>query len=132
MAGLRRKYIDEAVQKAMAGGFAKQPVDAMIPWDGQTPGAWLRSQGASAAAAHLLALGFGTDLGSAASYLLHRLNSMGSPISYRIEGGNDLLPKAFSHRVEIRYGTPVVGVTQSDRAIQVSTRSGGAVGDIDR
>lgn len=105
-ADLRRKYIDEAVQKAMAGGFTKRPVEAMMPWDGQTPGAWLRSRGASVAAAHLLALGFGTNVGSAASYLLHRPNSMGSPISYRIEGGNDLLPKAFSHRVEIRYGTP--------------------------
>ena len=82
---------------------------------GQKPGAWLRSQGASAGAAELIALGFGTDFGSAASFLLHGLNSRGSTISYRIEGGNDRLPEEFAKRVELRYGAPVVGVSQDDR-----------------
>jgi monoamine oxidase len=127
LAGLRRKYIDEAVQQAIAAGYAGQPVRAMSAWDAQTPGAWLRSRGASAGAAELLALGFGTDFGSAASFLLHRLNSMGSTTSYRIEGGNDHLPEAFSKKVEIRYGTPVVNVSQDDRAVQVSVRRAGAV-----
>ena len=46
-AGLRRKYIDEAVQQALAAGYATQPVRALAAWDSQTPGAWLRSKGAS-------------------------------------------------------------------------------------
>jgi len=130
IAGLSQKYIEEAVQQALAARFWQQPIQAMSAWDAQTPGAWLRSRGASPGAAELLALGFGTEFGSAASYLLHRLNSMSSPnatgpSSYRIEGGNDHLPEEFSKRVNIRYGTAVVGLSQNDRMVQVSIRSAG-------
>jgi monoamine oxidase len=120
IAGLRRKYIDEANQQALAAGFAQQPVRAMTAWDALTPGAWLRSKGASPAAADLLTLGFGTDFGSAASFLLHGMTLIGSRMSYRIEGGNDHLPDAFSKRVQIRYGSPVTSVTQDDRSVHVS------------
>ena len=124
-AGLFRKYVDEAVQQALAAGFAEQPVRALSAWDAYTPGAWLRSKGASPGASELLALGFGTEFGSAASFLLHSLNSRGSTISYRIEGGNDQLPREFSKRVEVRYGAPVVGVKQDERGVEASIRIGG-------
>ena len=126
LAGLFRKYIDEAVQQATAAGFAGQPVRALSAWDSDTPGAWLRSQGASPAAVELITLGFGADFGSAASFLLHRLNSRGSTGSFRIEGGNDRLPAEFSKRVNIRYGAAVVAVKQDDRGVDVVVRSGGA------
>jgi len=74
-AGLQQKYIEAAVQQAMAAGFSQQPVRVMTRWDARTPGAWLRSEGASPGAAELLALGFGAEFGSAASFLLHLLNS---------------------------------------------------------
>ncbi|HLK68678.1 MAG TPA: FAD-dependent oxidoreductase [Bryobacteraceae bacterium] len=119
-AGLFAKYVDAAVQQALAAGFADQPVRAMAAWDAQTPGAWLRSQGASTGAAQLIALGFGTDFGSAASYLLHGLNSMGSRNRYRVEGGNDRLPEAFSRRVEVRFGVPVVAVRQDEQGVRVT------------
>ena len=125
LAGLFRKYIDEAREQAVAAGFAQQPVRALSAWDRDTPGAWLRSRGASPAAAELITLGFGTEFGSAASFLLHGLNSRGSTISYRIEGGNDRLPREFSKRVEVRYGAPVVGVKQDDRGVEVSIRIAG-------
>jgi monoamine oxidase len=120
MAGLRRKYIDAAVQEALAAGFDQHPVQAMSAWDRQTPGAWLRSKGASAGAAELLALGFGTDFGSAASFLLHGLNSRSTGGSLRVDGGNDRLPQEFAKRVDIRYGAPVVSVGQDDRGVQVT------------
>jgi hypothetical protein len=82
----------------------------MAPWDHETPGAWLRSRGASPAAVELMTLGFGANFGSAASFLLHRLNSRGSTASYRIEGGNDRLPAEFARRVAIRYGAAVFAV----------------------
>jgi monoamine oxidase len=124
LAGLFKKYLDEAVQQAMAAGYAQQPVASLSAWDPLTPGAWLRSRGASPAAADLITLGFGADFGSAASFLLHRLNSRGSTISYRIEGGNDRLPAEFAKRVDIRYGAPVVGVRQDDRGVEVIIRGG--------
>jgi monoamine oxidase len=120
-AGLRKKYIEAAVEQARAAGYDREPVRAMSAWDSQTPGAWLRSKGASAGAADLLTLGFGAELGSAASFLLHGLNSA-STMSYRIEGGNDRLPEELSKKVEIRYGTPVTAVSQDDREVQVAAR----------
>src|SRR5262249_49003758 len=42
-AGLFRKYFDEANQQARAAGFPQQTVRALAPFDGFTPGAWLRS-----------------------------------------------------------------------------------------
>jgi monoamine oxidase len=75
----------------------------------------------------LLALGFGVDFGSAASFLLHGLNSMNKPGntsgSLRVEGGNDRLPYEFAKRIDIRYGAAVVGVTQTDRGVEVTIRT---------
>jgi len=127
MAGLSRRYFDAAMQRARAAGFAEHPAAALNEFDRYTPGAWLRAQGASPAAAEMLTLGFGTEFGSAASFLLHALNSRGAPVSYRIEGGNDGLPHEFAKRVEIRYGTPVTTVMQDDRGVRVivAARGGG-------
>jgi monoamine oxidase len=73
----------------------------------------------------LITLGFGTEFGSAASFLLHGLNSRGGTISYRIEGGNDRLPEEFSKRADIRYGTPVLSVSQNDGGATVVVRAAG-------
>jgi monoamine oxidase len=124
MAGLSRKYIEDASQQAIAAGYPR--LQSLAPFDPLTPGAWLRSKGASAAAAELVSLGFGTDFGSAASFLLHGLNSRGGAVSYRVEGGNDRLPEEFSKRVDIRYGTPVLRVSQDDRGVRVVVQTGGA------
>lgn len=77
LAGLFRKYVDEATREALAAGFWEQPVRALSAWDAFTPGAWLRSHGASPGATELITLGFGPEFGSAASFLLHGLNSRG-------------------------------------------------------
>ena len=123
--GLFQKYVEEASQQALAAGFAQQPVKAMEPWDRFKPGEWLRSRGASAAAAELITLGFGVDFGSAASFLLHGLNARGGgSVSFHIEGGNDGLPREFARRVDVRYGTPAVAVKQDDRGVNVTLRSG--------
>ncbi|MEO8369887.1 MAG: FAD-dependent oxidoreductase [Candidatus Solibacter sp.] len=127
MTGLAKKYIDTAVAEAQAAGYADHPVRAMAAWDAIKPGAWLQSKGASHGAAELLRLGFGMEFGSAASYLLHRLNSMGGRGSYRVEGGNDNLPRAFARHVELRYGAPVLAVTQDERGVQVKCRRAGTI-----
>jgi len=122
-AGLYRKYLDEATQQARTG-FPQETVRALTPFDAFTPGAWLRSRGASAAAAEMLTLGFGADFGSAASFLLHGLNS-GGTVSYRIEGGNDRLPMELSRRVDVRYGSPVLSVRQTDTGVSVVVQTAG-------
>jgi monoamine oxidase len=126
LAGLSKKYLEEAAQQALAAGYPKDPGRAMSAWDGQTPGAWLRSRGASAGAAELLTFGFGADFGSAASFLLHGLTLRGSTGSFRVEGGNERLPQEFAKRVNVRYGTPVLGVSQSDAGVEVAVRIAGA------
>jgi monoamine oxidase len=125
--GLFTKYVDAAEDEARAAGFPGKGSRALAAWDPLTPGAWLKGRGASAAAADLITLGFGLDFGSAASFLLHGLNSRGgNGPSFRIEGGNDNLPRAFAARIEIRYGTPVVSVKQNDRGVAVIARVNGA------
>ena len=120
--GLSKKYVGEATEQALAAGYEKHAVQAMRAWDNQTPGEWLRSRGASPGAAELIALGYATDFGSAASYLLHGLNTRGSTGSFRIEGGNDRLPEEFAKKVEIRYGAAVVAVSQDERSVKVVFR----------
>src|SRR5471032_2750408 len=122
LAGLFRKFVDEAEEQALAAGYARQPVRALSAWDPYTARAWLRSRGASPAAAELITLGYGTEL-SAAAFLIHGLNSRGSAISYRIDGGNDHLPKEFSKRVNVRYGAPAVAATQDDSGVSVTIRT---------
>src|SRR5262245_24737933 len=118
LSGLFRKYVDSDIAQ-VADGFPQHVVRALGELDRQTPGQWLRSRGASPAAAELLALGFGTDFGSAASFVLHSVNSRGSAQNYRIEGGNDRLPREFATRVDVKYGVPVIAVRQDDRGVEI-------------
>src|SRR5262249_52424353 len=55
LAGLFRKYLDEDIARVRAD-FPQQTVRALAELDRQTPGAWLRSRGASPAAADLITL----------------------------------------------------------------------------
>lgn len=119
IAGLRRKYIEAAMQQAMASGYRKDPVSALLPLDSLTPAQWLQSRGASPGAAELLTLGFKNDAGSAAAFLHHKLTTYASTASFRIEGGNDQLPRAFARRMNIRYGSPVAAVTQDESGVRV-------------
>ena len=124
-AGLRAKHIDAAVKEAQAAGGTASVVKAMSRWDRLTPGAWLRSEGATPEATRLLTLGFGEDFGSAASYLLHIVNSTGGMGAFRIEGGNDHLPRALAAKVDdIRYNAPAMAVRQDDRSVHVTLRDG--------
>jgi len=127
IAGLRQKYIEAAMREALASGYRKDPVRALLPLDGLTPGEWLRSRGASPGAAELLSLGFKNDAGSAASFLHHKLTTYGSTKSFRIEGGNDHLPRAFARRIRIQYGSPVAAVMQDDTGVKVIVRGPGRI-----
>jgi monoamine oxidase len=118
LGGLFAKYVDP-VTAEVAKRFPAGAVEALRGIDAHTMGTWLRAQGASPAAAELVALGFGTDFGSAAAFVLHGVNSRGGGPAFRIDGGNDRLPRAFANRVTVRYGTPVVSVRQEDERVTV-------------
>jgi monoamine oxidase len=124
LSGLFRKYLDDAVEQVRAD-FPERTVQALQELDRHTPGAWLRSRGASPAAADLMTLGFGTDFGSAASFVLHSVNSRGSVQNYRIEGGNDRLPRELATRVDVKSGVEVAAVRQDDRGVEVLVRGSG-------
>lgn len=127
LAGLRQKYIETAMHEAIQSGYPKDPVAALLPLDAFTPAEWLRSRGASPGAAELLSLGFKHDAGSAASFLHHKLTTYGSTTHFRIEGGNDHLPRAFARRIDIRYGCPVAAVTQEEAGVKVIVRGPGGM-----
>jgi monoamine oxidase len=103
LSGLFRKYVDEDIAHARTV-FPENTVRALAELDRQTIGAWLRSRGASAAAVELITLGFGAGFVSAAAFVLHSVNSRGSIQNYRIDGGNDRLPREFrdARRREVR------------------------------
>lgn len=117
------KYITPATEQVRTGGFPQQTPRALASLDPYTLGAWLRQQGASPAEIELLALGFGTDFGSAAAYVLHGVNASGGRGSYRIEGGNDRIPFEFAKRVNVRYGAAAIAVAQDDRQVTVTVQS---------
>jgi len=121
LSGLFRKYVDDEIARVRAE-FPGHTVRALAELDRQTPGAWLRARGASPAATDLMTLGFGAEFGSAASFVLHAVNSRGSSFNYRIDGGNDRLPREFATRVDVRYGVPVVAVKQDDRGVDIVVR----------
>jgi monoamine oxidase len=123
-AGLRKKYFDPVIEEAQAAGWSTNPAKALASLDPHTAGTWLRSRGASPAAAEYLTLGFGTESGSAA-FVLHALHTRGGTgPGYRVEGGNDRFPVEFARRVDIRYGTPVLDVRQDDLGVRVTTSAG--------
>ena len=124
LAGLFRKYLDPDIAAARAE-FPQHTARGLAALDRQTPGAWLRSRGASPAAADLITLGFGADFGSAASFVLHAVNSRGSTQNYRVDGGNDRIARAFATRVDIRYGVPVAAARQSDHDVEITVRRPG-------
>jgi monoamine oxidase len=127
MAGLSRKYVTAASDEIVAAGFDKDPVQALSRFDLMMPGEWLRGAGASAAATELLTLGFGTEFGSAASFLLHGLSFRGGGGGFRIAGGNDGLPNAFAKEIPVRYGSAVESVTQDERGVSVVVQRRGSM-----
>ena len=124
LAGLSRKYLEPEITRVREM-FPQHTVQALGELDRYTPGAWLRSRGASPGAAELVTIGFGTDFGSAASFLLHSVNGRGGGPNYRIDGGNDQLPRAFATRVDVRYGVAVAAVRQNDGGVEIVVRGGG-------
>ncbi len=125
LAGLRRRYIEPVIAAAQAADWSAHVGTALAAVDPHTPGAYFRSQGASRGAAELLSLGFGAEFGSAASFFLHMINSPGGSGAFRIDGGNDLLPRALASKLsDARCGSPAASLRQDDRGVQLTLHTG--------
>jgi monoamine oxidase len=121
LSGLQERCISSVVRSLGRSGLNAQLPAALSGYDGITYREFLRDQGLSRDAIHLLTLGSDADVGSAAWWLLDELNRQSTrPLSH-IKGGNDLLPRAFAARLErqLRYGSPVIAIGQDDTSAWV-------------
>lgn len=121
LTGLTERYINGVVRPFGHSGLNAQLPPAILRYDGITFREFLREQGLSRDAVHLLTLGFNADLGSAAWWLLDELNYRLAKTLSHIKGGNDLLPRAFATRLEgrVRYGSPAIAIGQDDSSAWV-------------
>jgi monoamine oxidase len=107
------------------------PPPGLAPYDAMTTREYARHVGLSEGVDRWLALGFADKAGIPMSALwVYRVLSLAAfdrPL-LRIRGGNDLLPAAFARelRSDIRYGTPVVALTQNARGVTAVTESAGS------
>ncbi len=105
------------------------PYPSHLEYDRVALADYWRSRGASEGAVHLMSLpgltgglGEGPQSYSALMRMHEFAASATSRSYYLIEGGNDLLPRAFAERLgsKIRYGSPAVAVRQEEGAAQVT------------
>lgn len=131
---LIQKYFSVVEKLGDVGDPAWRP-DAFLDWDKVTLAAWLKDQGASAAAVELLGNGVWWGHGWSEVSALHRLVSdvglflMGAKVS-TIEGGTDLLAQAFAKtlRDRIWYGAPVMEIAQTAEGVRVACEQRGIGG----
>ncbi|HEX8267694.1 MAG TPA: FAD-dependent oxidoreductase [Pyrinomonadaceae bacterium] len=100
---------------------------AFTELDKLTVSEYLRKQGASKDAIEFLRLtelglyGDGVDSSSALGVLLGEAHYINAEKFYAIQGGNDLLPKAFAKRLadKIQYGAAVSGLAQNENGVKI-------------
>jgi monoamine oxidase len=94
---------------------------------------FLKQNGATPDVTALMTLGWahlwgeGLETVSALTVLRDSASWYKAKRQFKVHGGNDLLPKAFAERLkeQIHYGSPVVRMEQSERAVRVFFQSGG-------
>jgi monoamine oxidase len=132
--GMLEQYVGALLTELGDPTAPDWPPEALKKYDRMTFAELLRQQGASPAAVALLRLGFfdlmGDGVDSYSALLLLRDEALrhSSHQYYTIQGGNDLLPKAFAARLaeKIRYGAPAVKVEHDARGIRVVFLQAGA------
>lgn len=119
-AGMWQKYALSAAKQLgnpAAPGWSPKPYASL---DGVTFTRFLRQQGASAAAVRVMTLGMSYD-GASALRILADLAANGNVTgNYKIEGGNDRLPRAMAERLSkrIRYGAMLQRIEQGRSGVR--------------
>jgi len=129
--GMWEKYVKPALEEV--GRNPAGPgwsIGSLKKYDEMSYTQFLRSQGASPEATALLGLwwwGDGPETVSALAVLRDRETEFRGERWFRIEGGNDLLPRAFARRLSERilYGAPVVRIEQDAEGVRAVFQQAG-------
>jgi monoamine oxidase len=124
ISGLWEKYVTPVLPEMLDPTAPDWPPAALRKYDRMTFAEFLREQGASTDAIMLLEMPFykpEDDKNSALWWLREAALLQAQRQTYKIRGGNDLLPKAFAARLaeKIRYGAPVMKIEQQARNVGV-------------
>ena len=124
MVGLAEKYLGPAMRVMGDPSAPDWPNTAAKAYDRVSMAEFLQQQGASHGAIELLEYPFQSAEDDPVSFLYNLrefwYNSQAA-MPYKIDGGNDLLPKAFAAELqeEIHYGSPVVRIEQDSNKVRV-------------
>jgi monoamine oxidase len=123
MNGLAQKYLGPAMRVMGDPNAPDWPNPAAKPYDRVTMAEFLRQQGASHDAIELLEFPFQSaaeDPGSFLYNLREFWHDSRATMRYKIDGGNDLLPKAFAAKLQerVQYGSPVMRIEQDSRKVR--------------
>lgn len=128
--GVLKKYVFETLPPEIGDPSAwnKPPLAEL---DKMTLGEYMRAQGASEGATHLIRdtqwFGIAIDRGSALSSAIAEFGGFMGGDPFVLAGGNDRLPAAMAERLKrsVRYGVEVTGIRDTGEGIEVSTRREG-------
>ena len=130
MSGLLQKYLGDALNEIGDPRTAGWPGGSAKKYDSVTKSEFLKERGASHGAIELLEYPYASAEDDPVS-LLWNLRDDWYPLRettrYKIDGGNDKLPRAFAEKLKgrIHYGSPVVRIEQdSSRVRAIVVRSG--------
>ena len=138
-ADIRRRYIAPLVDQITDPFSAAWMPESLRKYDRVTRDEYLRGQGVSKAALHMMNLGY-TPVARFRSFfdVLHenavnrelgRRSDVDNEQILKIEGGNDRLPRAFADRLagRIRYGCSVLRIEHDTRGVRVLYRNGQSI-----
>ena len=125
MSGLLRKYLGEALNDMGDPSAPDWPSGSAKIYDSTTMADFLRQRGASHGAIELLEYPYASaedDPVSLLWTLRETWYELRETTRYKIEGGNDLLPKAFAAKLRerIHYGSPVVRIEQDSNKVRAT------------
>jgi monoamine oxidase len=130
MSGVQQKYLGDVLDEIGDPSKPNWLSGAAKKYDSVTMAEFLKERGASHGAIELLEYPYGSAEDDAVS-LLWNLRDYWYPLHettrYKIDGGNDRLPRAFAQKLKekIHYGSPVVRIEQdSNRVRAIVVQSG--------
>jgi monoamine oxidase len=123
MSGLLRKYLGDALNEIGDPRAPGWPSGSAKTYDGMTMSEFLKERGASHGAIELLEYPYASAEDDPVSLLWNLRDTWYArreTTRYKIEGGNDLLPKAFAEKLKekIHYGSPVVRIEQDSTRVR--------------
>ena len=130
-----RKYFGEALAASAGADAADWPPASLRGLDAITVGELWRKNGAPEDDLAVLRLGFlgllgdGIDAISALNGLRETALRLPGDRHFRIDGGNDRLPKSFAAKLRerIHYGAPVVRIAQDAASVRLSVKDASGV-----